>query len=108
MERSHRLVYSTDPEPEPESGSTTPSPPSRQQTAHISLDRKQRRGKAVTIVAGLQLAPAELAELGKTLRHQCGAGGTIKDSAIEVQGDHREHIAQALRAMGYKVKMVGG
>jgi translation initiation factor 1 len=104
----HRLVYSTDPESKPEPPPLAASPPPHQQTARLSLDRKGRRGKTVTIVSGLQLAPAELAELSKSLRRLCGAGGTVKDGGIEVQGDHRERIAQALRERGYKVKTVGG
>lgn len=102
-----RLVYSTDPEPEPEpSPSVSLSP--HQQTARLSLDRKQRRGKVVTLIAGLQLSPQELAELARTLRRLCGAGGAVKEGVIEIQGDQRARIATALRDMGYKVKQVGG
>ncbi len=111
-----RVVYSTDPEPDPpcptcgRSPCTCPpeSPPPGRQVARIALDRKRRRGKVVTTVSGLQLAPAELAALGKALRRECGAGGTVKSGTIEVQGDHRERVAQILRERGYTVKFVGG
>ncbi len=102
-----RLVYSTDPEPEPEPSSPA-SPPPHQQTARLSLDRKQRRGKAVTLIAGLQSSPQELAELARTLRRLCGAGGAVKEGTIEIQGDQRARVAAALREMGYKVKQIGG
>ncbi|MCD6289863.1 MAG: translation initiation factor [Anaerolineae bacterium] len=102
-----RVVYSTDPEstssPEPQ----VESPPPHQQTARIALDRKGRRGKVVTLISGLRLTPAEMNALGKTLRRACGAGGTVKGSIIEVQGDHRQHIKRLLREQGFQVRLVG-
>ena len=38
----------------------------------------------------------------------CGAGGTVRDRAIEIQGDHRERLAERLRTLGYRVKLAGG
>jgi translation initiation factor 1 len=52
--------------------------------------------------------PATLEALLKRLKQQCGAGGTLKDGAIEIQGDQRERVATALAAMGYGVKRIGG
>lgn len=78
------------------------------QTARIWRDRKRRRGKTVTVIGGLQHDPATLAALLRTLKQQCGAGGTIKDGELEIQGDHRERIADALTVMGYRVVHVGG
>ncbi len=101
-----RLVYSTDPEPTPKPEAPPPSPPPHRQTARIVLDRKGRRGKVVTVISGLQLTAAELTALGKSLRQQCGAGGTVKDGTIEVQGDHRQRIAQLLREQGYRVRLL--
>ena len=104
------LVYTTDPEPTPE-----PAPAAEQttsgaagQTARIWRDRKRRRGKTVTVVGGLRHDPATLEALLRTLKQQCGAGGTIKDGELEIQGDHRERVAAALAALGYKIKHVGG
>lgn len=102
-----RLVYSTDPEPEPEPASSA-APPPHPQTARLSLDRKGRRGKAVTLIAGLQVSPQELAGLARTLRQLCGAGGAVKEGIIEIQGDQRARLAAILRDMGYKVKQIGG
>lgn len=102
-----RLVYSTDPEPEPEPIPRT-YPPLRQQTARIARDRKRRRGKTVTVITGLQHDAQTLEALLKTLKQQLGTGGTVKESELEIQGDHRERIAELLSGLGYKVKFVGG
>jgi translation initiation factor 1 len=105
------LVYSTDPEWQRRKGQPAPPPayPSAaRQTARIWRDRKRRRGKTVTVVGGLQHDPATLEALLKRLKQQCGAGGTVKDGELEIQGDHRERIAETLAALGYTVKHVGG
>ena len=105
-----RLVYTTDPDPQPEPTPESESayPSAKQQTARIMRDRKRRAGKTVTVVSGLRHDPATLEALLKTLKHQCGAGGTRKGDEIEIQGDHRERVAAVLVAMGYKTKLVGG
>ena len=74
----------------------------------VQLDTKGRKGKGVTVVSGVPLADDALAQLGKQLKAQCGAGGTVKDGVIEVQGDHREVVMAALQKLGYTVKRVGG
>ncbi len=74
----------------------------------ISRDRKQRGGKTVTVVAGLPLDEARTVEIAGKLKRLCGSGGTVKDGAVEIQGDHRERIAEMLRGMGYTVKLAGG
>lgn len=109
--KNSRLVYSTDPDPEPEREADAPPtayPSAAQQTARIMRDRKRRAGKTVTVVSGLRHDPATLEALLKKLKQQCGAGGTVKDGEIEIQGDHRERVAAALAGMGYKTKLVGG
>jgi translation initiation factor 1 len=104
-----RLVYSTDPDPEPAPASPNLAIPSaRQQTARISRDRKGRGGKTVTVISGLQHDPATLERLLKTLKQRCGAGGALKDGALEIQGDHRARVAEALVELGYRIKQVGG
>lgn len=57
---------------------------------------------------GIPLAADALAALGKQLRSACGAGGTVKDGTVEVQGDHRETVIAALQRQGYTVKRTGG
>ena len=89
-----------------------PSPvkslPPQQQTAYLHRESKGRGGKAVTLVKNLTLSPADMKALAKKLKAVCGSGGTVKDSVIEIQGEHREKIAVALEKMGYKVKIAGG
>lgn len=74
----------------------------------VSRETKGRGGKAVTLVRGVALADEALAVLGKRLRSACGAGGTVKDGVIEVQGDHAERLVALLQAEGHRVKRAGG
>ena len=73
-------------------------------TVRVRLDTKGRKGKGVTVIAGVPLAPAELAVLGKQIKQQCGAGGTVKEGVIEIQGDHCDLLVEALKQQGWNVK----
>lgn len=86
------------------SGSAAP----RDGFVRLSLDRKQRRGKAVTIIANIPGDLAELTALAQEFRKLCGAGGSLKEGNIELQGDHRDKVEARLKALGYKTKRVGG
>ena len=66
----------------------------------VLLETKGRGGKAVTMVRGLPLAPDALAVMAKQLRAVCGAGGTLKDGVVEIQGDHVAKVVAWLRAQG--------
>jgi len=74
----------------------------------VSRETKGRGGKAVTVVKGLALDAAALAQLGKQLKAACGSGGTVKDGVIEVQGDHCERVIETLKQQGWVVKRAGG
>ena len=74
----------------------------------VSRETGGRGGKAVTVVRGLALPPADLAALGKRLKTACGSGGTVKDGVVEIQGDHRDRVLQWLVAQGWKAKAAGG
>ena len=74
----------------------------------VSRETKGRAGKGVTLVKGLALDAAALAQLGKQLKAACGSGGTVKDGVIEVQGDHCDGVIALLRAQGHTVKRAGG
>ena len=54
------------------------------------------------------LSEDDLKQLAKKLKQLCGSGGTVKDGVIEIQGEQRQRIAEALQKMGYKVKIAGG
>ena len=74
----------------------------------LHRDSKGRSGKGVTVLRGLALPQAELSRLAKTLKQALGMGGTVKNGVIEIQGQEREKIAEALRELGYQVKIAGG
>ena len=74
----------------------------------VRVRREVRNGKTATVVLGLPLRADELAEFAKKLKQGCGSGGTAKDGAIEIQGDHRERVVAVLKAAGYTVKLAGG
>ena len=72
-------------------------------TVRVKLETTGRKGKGVTLISGLPLAPPELAQLGKQLKQKCGSGGTVKDGVVEVQGDHCVTLIEALKQLGWKV-----
>jgi translation initiation factor 1 len=82
--------------------------PPNQQQVRIQLSRKGKGGKTVTIVSGLQHSPEDLAVLAKTLKNQCGTGGTVREETIEIQGDHGGKLLGILVGLGYKAKLSGG
>lgn len=113
--KSERLVYST------ESGRVCPGCgwPARQcqcsaqrasasvptrVVAKLRLEKKGRGGKTVTVVYDLPNNADFLKALAQELKKTCGTGGAPAESAVELQGDHRDRIRQALTAKGYIVK----
>ena len=74
----------------------------------IRRETSGRKGKGVTTISGIPLPEAELKTLAKTLKKRCGTGGAVKEGVIEIQGDHRETLREALTAQGYQVKLAGG
>ena len=77
-------------------------------TVRVGRETKGRKGKGVTVVTGVPLEGVELAALAKQLKNRCGAGGTVKDGVIEIQGDHRDRIVTELQQRGWTVKRSGG
>lgn len=72
----------------------------------VRVGCERRRGGSVTLVYGL--TAAERTELGGELRKRCGAGGTIKDEVVVLQGDHRDVVLAHLGALGRRAKRMGG
>lgn len=104
------IVYSTNPnfhyETETEQ-EESPLPPS-QQRLRVSLDRKNRSGKVVTLVTGFVGTDDDLKELGKMLKSKCGVGGSAKDGEIIVQGDFKQKVAELLLKAGYTQTKTAG
>ena len=71
-------------------------------------EAKGRKGKTVTAVLGVPLNDKKLQQFAKTLKRLCGAGGTVKDGIIIIQGDHRETLLKEIKQQGYTVILAGG
>jgi len=82
--------------------------PANQQNLYVSLDKKNRKGKAVTLISGFEGSEEDLKGLGKMLKSKCGVGGTSKGGEILLQGDHRKKVLEFLNNEGYKAKQSGG
>jgi len=94
-------------EAQPEPG-PRPSDPKDSKQVRVSRQTQGRAGKAVTVVSGLQLGEHELAQLALALKQLCGAGGTLRDGLIEVQGEHRDRVLAELVRRGFSAKRAGG
>lgn len=76
----------------------------KQKKVSVVLDTKGRKGKTVTLVIGLQHNPATMEDIARLLKQHCGAGGTVKEGAIEIQGDQRERVKDILKDMNYTIR----
>lgn len=77
----------------------------KEQQQIIIRNDKRRYGKVVTIVEGLDSSDINIAELARTLKNRCAAGGTAKEGRIELQGEHRKRVQAVLEGMGYTVEV---
>ncbi len=108
---SSRLVYSTDGgdrrgrTPRAQQASRGPELPN-DGVVRVFREKGGRGGKTVTVVRGLPAGKATA--IGADLKRQCGTGGSVKDGAVELQGDHREKVAARLESQGFRVKLAGG
>jgi len=74
----------------------------------VGRETKGRKGSGVTVITGIPSHPEGLEKLAKQFKQQCGTGGTVKNGAIEIQGDHRDLLVAELQKLGYTVKRSGG
>jgi translation initiation factor 1 len=104
------VVYSTNPDfnYQFEEEEETETLSKNQQKLYVSIDKKQRGGKEVTLVEGFIGSEEDLKELGKFLKSKCGVGGTVKDMEILIQGNFKDKIVDLLQKEGYSVKKKGG
>ena len=103
--------YSTDPDMtwDDEDDYMEETLPNQQQKLRVMRDRKQRKGKEVTLVTGFIGQEEDLKDLGKKLKSKCGVGGSTKDMEIILQGNWMEKVVELLKNMGYsQTKRVGG
>ncbi len=101
------IVYSTNPDykysAQPHQGATIAP---QAQDLKISLDKKNRGGKTVTIISGFVGKEEAIEKLGRELKSKCGVGGSIKDGEIIIQGDHRDRVLNLLMKEGYKARKI--
>ena len=98
------VVYSTNPDFKYEQSAEAETLAPEKQKLTVTIDRRCRAGKQVTLVTGFVGSEADLKELGKTLKVKCGVGGTAKDGEITIQGDLRDKVTALLCSLGYKAK----
>jgi translation initiation factor 1 len=97
------VVYSTNPdfkyetEEEPEADTL----PRQQQRLHVTIEKKGRGGKTVTVVTGFTGTEDDLKELGRMLKSKCGVGGSVKDGEVLIQGELKQRVIELLKTEGY-------
>jgi translation initiation factor 1 len=103
-------VYSTNPDFQFESNTEYEADtlPAQQQNLRVQLDRKQRKGKNVTLISGFVGKDDDLKELAKLLKTKCGVGGSAKEGEILIQGDFCNKVIDILKSGNYKIKRSGG
>lgn len=102
-----QIVYSTD------QGRITPEQKSEEipqgdGVIRLRRETKGRKGKGVTVLSGFGVSSNQLKDIAKRLKKHCGVGGSVKEYAIEIQGDQRDHLEKWLSAHGYHFKRTGG
>ena len=107
--KKKNVVYSTNPnynyEYEGSEGGESLAP--GQQQLRIYPDRRNRKGKTVTVITGFQGSTDDIKSLEKSLKSACGTGGTVKNGDILIQGDFVKKVADLLEKEGYRYKISG-
>lgn len=101
------VVYSTNPDFQYRTASEAeemPTPAPEKQRLTVTIDRRNRGGKQVTLVSGFTGKEEDLKELGRALKTRLGVGGAAKDGEITIQGDFRDKVTELLLSWGYKAK----
>lgn len=97
------IMYSTNPNFEYETNQVEEEEtlPKEKQSLRISLDKRNRGGKSVTLITGFRGKQDSLDEIGKWLKTKCGVGGAVKNGEILIQGDFRQKVLELLQKEGY-------
>src|SRR5579863_5600941 len=74
------------------------------ETIYLRIDKKNRRGKTVTVLKGFTRREEELQELAREIKSSFGTGGKVENNCIEIQGDFRSPISTLLQKLGFSVK----
>lgn len=100
------VVYSTDPQYKYEKGEEEPKNTlaNQNQQLRVRIEKQHRGGKTVTVVEGFVGKEEDREQLGKLLKQKCGAGGSVKDGLILIQGEMKERVVKLLSELGYKAK----
>lgn len=99
------VVYSTRPDYEYHvAGEVTEAAAPARQRLRVSLDKRQRAGKKVTLVSGFAGPDESLKDLCRQLQQACGVGGSAKAGEVVLQGDVRDKVCELLRALGHDAK----
>ena len=98
------VLHTAAPRPVPRPAATAAGPA----RVRVSREVAGRGGKGVSVIRGLPLGPEGLEELATRLKRLCGAGGAVRDGAIEIQGEHRDRLVAELARLGYDAKRAGG
>ena len=102
------MVYSTNDDYSYNDEQEDETLPPNEQLLYVSIDRKQRKGKEVTLIEGFVGTDDDLNYLAKMLKSKCGVGGNAKDGDILIQGNKRDKVIEILEKEGYKTKRKGG
>jgi translation initiation factor 1 len=86
----------------------TPGKVASDGVVRVSRETQGRKGKGVTVIAGLGLPQDQLDALATELKKRCGSGGAVENGRIEIQGDHRDRLVEELTRRGWKAKRAGG
>ncbi|MBT4540317.1 translation initiation factor [Candidatus Woesearchaeota archaeon] len=62
---------------------------------------KKKFGKIYTVIKGIDPKQIDIKDLTKKLKSIFACGGTYKDEKIELQGNHKQHVREALVKMDF-------
>ena len=99
------MVYSTNPDFDFDYNTEeTENLPNNQQNLKVAIDKKNRKGKMVSLITGFIGSNEDLKTLGKLIKTKCGVGGSVKNGEIIIQGNFIPKIKEILTKEGYKTK----